>query len=365
MSYVGGGNKVIRLCILGDGESIHTRKWVNFFSKLDYKICLISMRDTDYQYGENVEFNYVKPPFNNKLSYFLLINKVKDIIMKFKPDLLHSHYATSYGLLGKMSSFKPFVISAWGSDIYEFPNQSSLNKWLLINILKSADAICSTSKDMAEEIKKYYNKDILITPFGVDLEVFKCSVPLLNKDYITIGITKNLEKVYGINYLIEAFYELCKERKSDDLRLLIVGDGSERENLEKLCIERELLDKVTFTGNVDNNEIPKFINSMDIVCIPSLSESFGVAGVEAGACGRPVIASKVGGLKEVIVHGYNGYLVEPGSVEDIKEKLILILENKDKLLEMGKNSRDYMKEKYDWNENASIVKSLYEKLIES
>lgn len=354
---------MIKLCILGDGESIHTRKWVNFFSNLGYRICLISMRDTKYTYRENVEFHYIKPLFRNKLSYFLLINRVKSIIKEFNPDLLHSHYATSYGMLGKMTKFRPFIISVWGSDIYEFPNQSNFNKKFLINILKDADAVCSTSKDMAEEVKKYYDKEVLITPFGVDLKAFNCITPILSKKSITIGITKNLEKVYGINYLIEAFAELCKEWEKHDLRLLIVGNGTERENLEKLCKEKNISDKVTFTGNVDNDKIPEYINLMDIVCMPSLSESFGVAAVEAGACGRPVVASKVGGLKEVIIHGYNGYLVEPGSVEDIKNNLKLMLQDEKKLLEMGKKSRRYMEENYDWIKNANVVKNLYEKLI--
>ncbi|MCY6483574.1 glycosyltransferase [Clostridium aestuarii] len=352
---------MVKLCVLADADSIHTRKWIDYFSELNYEIHLISMRKTHYRYSDNVKIYILKPPFNNKLSYFLLINKVKNIINKVKPDILHGHYATSYGMLGKMSGFHPFIVSAWGSDIYEFPNRNKLNEKMLKSILNSADAVCSTSNNMSLEMKKYYDGDIIITPFGVDLSKFKQTDSILNKDYITIGVAKNLKPIYGINYLIEAFSEVKNELKHLKFRLLIIGDGSERTKLEKLCEEKGVSSIVEFTGNIDNDKIPEYINLMDIVCIPSLSESFGVAAVEACACGRPVIASNVGGLKEIVINGYNGYLVKAADVNDIKEKIKLILSDRDKLIEFSNNARLFVEDNYNWSNNREIMKKLYDK----
>ena len=354
---------MIKLCILADAESIHTKKWIQYFSKLSYSIHLISMRDTEYKYPSNVRLHIINPPFASKLSYFLLVSKVKSIVKGINPDILHSYYASSYGMLGMGCNWHPYIISAWGSDIYEFPKMNIFNKKLLEKILNSADIICSTSKDMAIETNKYYNKEIVLTPFGVDTNIFKETTPILNNNFITIGVTKSLEKVYGINYLIEAFAELTKEWKNDELRLLVVGSGSEIDNLKLLCKEKGITSKVEFAGKVKNEVIPEYLNRMDIVCFPSLSESFGVAAVEAGACGRPVVASKVGGLKEIIIDGYNGYLVEPKSVKDIKNKLKEMLTKKNELRELSNNAINYVNKNYNWESNAKIMEELYNRYL--
>ncbi|MCY6353884.1 glycosyltransferase [Clostridium sp. ZS2-4] len=354
-----------KVCVLADAESIHTKKWVEYFVQLGHDVHLISMRDTQYMYPSSVHLYIIKPPLRSKLSYFLLIPKVRNIIKKIQPDILHSYYASSYGMLGMLCNFHPYIVSAWGSDIYEFPKSSFLNRSLLSKILNSAEVVCSTSKDMASEIKKYYDGEIVLTPFGVDTNKFKCITPIFSKEYVTIGINKGLEKIYGINYLIEAFAQLYNDWKQDKLRLMIVGDGSERKNLEFLCKDKGIESKVTFVGRVENDEIPRYLNNMDIVCFPSLSESFGVAAVEAGACCRPVIASKVGGLKEVIVDEHSGYLVDKENSEVIKEKIEFILANKNKAVEIGENARNYINKNYSWQSNTEIMRKLYSRYIKS
>jgi glycosyltransferase involved in cell wall biosynthesis len=353
-----------KICFLADAHSIHTRKWVQYFSKLNNEIHIISMRETDYMYESNVHVHVLRSGSTNKLSYFLLIKAVRKLVKDINPDILHSHYATSYGLYGRMCNFHPFVISVWGSDVYEFPKGSKTKELLLKYILKGADKVCSTSHNMAEETKKYYTKDIIITPFGVDINKFKCNIPILNSNYITIGVMKGLEKIYGLNYLIEGFSELLKEyRGNKKLKLLIVGDGTERTNLEALAKELDISSEVTFTGKIDNENVPDYINMMDIVCLPSLSESFGVSAVEACACGRPIIATEVGGLKELIIDNYNGFAIEQKNSHDIKLKLNRIIENEPQAREFSENARSLVVEKYNWLDNAKIMSDIYKTLV--
>ncbi|AKN32511.1 glycosyl transferase family 1 [Clostridium carboxidivorans P7] len=353
-----------KICFLADAESIHTRKWINYFSNFDNEIYLISMRDTKYKYSKNVKTFVVKPPFQSKLSYFFIVSKIKKLVNEIKPDILHSHYATSYGLFGRLSGYHPFIVSVWGSDVYDFPNSNAINAKLLRYILNGADAVCSTSMDMANETRKYYKnkKDITITPFGVDINKFKESTSVLQKNYITIGVMKNLNKVYGIDYLINAFSDLCKE-SDKDIRLMIVGDGEERQNLEGLCTELNIENKVTFTGKVDNVKVPEYINMMDIVCIPSLRESFGVAAVEACACGRPVVSTNVGGLTEIVFNDLNGYTVEPKNSKLLKEKLKILIEDEDKIRKFSVNARKLVEDKYNWIHNAETMKKLYDSFL--
>ena len=352
-----------KICFLADAHSIHTRKWVQYFSEFNNEIHIISMRETDYVYESNVHVHVLRSRSTNKLSYFLLIRAVKKLVKDINPDILHSHYATSYGLYGRMCNFHPFVISVWGSDVYEFPKGNKAKEFLLKYILQGADKVCSTSYDMAEETKKYYRKEIVITPFGVDIDKFKCNTPILNTDYITIGVIKGLEKIYGLNYLIQGFSELISEyRGTKELRLLIVGDGTQRMELETLAKKLDINSKVTFTGKIDNEKVPDYINKMDIVCLPSLSESFGVSAVEACACGRPIIATEVGGLKEIIFDNYNGFVIEQKSSKDIKLKLMKIIENEARMKEFSENARKLVVEKYNWFDNAKIMNDIYKTL---
>jgi len=354
-----------KICFLGDAHSIHTRKWAQYFASLHNEIHIISMRQTDYVYESNVQVHVLKSMGANKLNYLLLIKTVKKLVKVINPDILHSHYATSYGLYGRMCNFHPFVISVWGSDVYEFPKGNKIKGLLLKYILRGADKVCSTSYDMAIQTKKYYKKEIIITPFGVDIEKFKCTIPILNNNSITIGVIKGLEEIYGLNYLIEGFSNFVGEYGgSKEVKLLIVGEGTQRVKLETLVNKLNINSKVTFTGKIDNDKVPDYINKMDIVCLPSLSESFGVSAVEACACGRPIIATQVGGLKEIISDNYNGYVIKEKSSEDIKLKLIKILENEEQMKEFSKNARKLVEDKYNWFENTKIMNDLY-KILEN
>ena len=355
---------MVKICFLADAQSIHTRKWAQYFSGIYNEIHIISMRKTDYIYESNVYVHVLKNISENKLSYFLLIKDIKKLVKEINPDILHSHYATSYGLYGRMCNYHPFVISVWGSDVYEFPKSNIAKKLLLKYILKGADRVCSTSHNMAEETRKYYNKDITITPFGVDVDKFKCYIPILSGKNITIGVIKGLEEIYGIDYLIEGFSNAIREYQgSKELKLLIVGDGTQRIKLQSLVNELGINSNVTFTGKIDNDKVPEYINMMDIVCLPSLSESFGVSAVEACACERPIIATDVGGLKEIVFDNYNGFVIKQKSSEDIKLKIMKMIGNEVRMKEFSKNARKLVMEKYSWFNNAKIMDNVYKKLV--
>ena len=117
------------------------------------------------------------------------------------------HYATSYGLLGSLVNFHPFIISAWGSDIFDFPKKSFLHAWLLRRNLKSADAIFSTSMIMKEEIKKYTNTDPVLTPFGIDTTIFH-KMNVAPRREITVGINKSMPYCFSIDLIIPTVISL-------------------------------------------------------------------------------------------------------------------------------------------------------------
>ncbi|ABK61820.1 glycosyltransferase [Clostridium novyi] len=358
----------MKICYLADAGSVHTKKWCDFFKKKGHDIHVISLNpgkiDGVTVHSLDIETERVKNGSSfYKVRYVFKIFQIRSILKKIKPDMVHAHYASSYGLIGALLNYHPYVISVWGSDIYEFPLKGKLFEKIIKFNLSRADKILSTSKAMADETKKYIDKKIYITPFGVDRNIFK---PIDNKkedkENILIGIVKTLDPKYGIEYLIRAFAMIKKEY--NNAKLEIAGDGNQREYLENLCCELNIKEDVKFLGRINTSEVVEAFNRFDIAVFPSINESFGVAAVEAQACGVPVIVSNVGGLPEATSHGYSSIVVEKENPEEIYEALKKLIDDEDLRKQMGKNGVKFVAENFDVIDNFNYVSTIYDKIID-
>ncbi len=354
------------ICYLADASNPHTIKWCNFFKNKGYDIHVISLNDGDiegvtvHKFSFNVKELKNKSPFK-KAKYITAISEIKKIVNKIKPDILHAHYASSYGLIGSLLNYHPYVISVWGTDIYEFPNGGFIQNKIIRYNLKKADYIFSTSKDMARETNKYTNKKIYITPFGVDMDFFR-KIETNKKNKFTIGTVKTLEKKYGIDYLIKGF-KLVKENNHEDIVLKIAGSGSQMDNLVNLVDELDLKDSVEFLGRIPLNQVAEVFNTFDIAVFPSLRESFGVAAIEAQSCEVPVIVSNVGGHPEVVIDGETGIVINPKSPEEIRDAILKLLEDEKLRENIGKKGRKFIKENYEVNSNFNDIDKIYKKIL--
>jgi len=359
----------MKICYLGDANSIHTKKLCCFFRDKGYDVSVISLNDGEI---EGVKVYSMAMKIENqgnsiaKVRYLRNIIKIKKLVREINPDILHAHYATSYGLLGSLVNYKPYIISVWGSDVYDFPKKSFIHEKLLKYNLKKADLILSTSKVMADETKKYIDKDILITPFGVDIDKFK--INNINKtveDGLVIGTIKTLEEKYGIEYLIKAFQIVKNRNKNLNIKLKIAGKGSKESDLKKLCKELNIENYVEFLGFVNPNDVPNIFNSFDIAVFPSIldSESFGVAAVEAEACGVPVIVSDVGGLMESTKPNYSSFVTKRKDSNDLANKLEKLLLDDELRKSMGMNARKYVEDNYNYIDNFDYINDIYLDLL--
>lgn len=357
------------ICYLADASNPHTIKWCNYFKNKGYNIHVISLNAgeiegvTVHNFSFNVKELKNESPFK-KIKYITAIGKIKKLVKDIKPDILHAHYASSYGLIGSLLNYHPYVISVWGTDIYDFPNGGIIQNKIIKYNLKKADYIFSTSKDMARETNKYTNKKIYITPFGVDMDFFKPNENLKAKEgSFTIGTIKTLEKKYGIDYLIKSFKIIKDKNINIDLKLKIGGSGSQLENLKELVKELNLEKDVEFLGRISLDEVSNVFNTFDIAVFPSLKESFGVAAVEAQACGIPVIVSNVGGHPEVVLDGETGLIVESENTDELSEALLKLINNKDLRENISKNTRNFIKENYELNLNFNDIENIYNEIL--
>ena len=362
----------MRITILALRNSIHTARWVNSLSERGYEIHLISMHPSKH---------FIKPAviqhdleISAPVGYYLNVWKVRQLLTQFPPDLLHAHYASGYGTLGWLSGFKPYIVSVWGSDVYEFPTRSSIHKFILEKNLSAAQWICSTSRAMAEQtlslVPKLSNR-LSVIPFGIDETEFVPGLAAPDPDYLTIGTVKTLAIKYGIDILIRAFAIVNERIKksspifAEKLRLVIVGGPphiaaeDHSSYLRELCTELRINDKVKFIGPVDHKEVPRWLNTFDIYSILSRRESFGVAVLEASACGLPVVVSDVGGLPEVVANGQTGTIVPSENPEYAAEALEQLIMDPSLRKRMGENGREYVQQNYLWEKNVDEMEKIY------
>lgn len=366
----------MKLLLLSDPNSVHTIKWAKSLAQNDIEIIIFGLGDftvNDYDEISNIEVKTLNEKVTrdegalSKLKYLKALPLVKGIIKDFKPDIVHAHYATSYALLGALSGFHPFVLSVWGSDVFSFPLKSPIHKMMLKYNLKKADKILSTSHVMAKETKLYTNKDIEVTPFGIDMQQFRPMEveSLFDENDIVIGTVKTLEDKYGIEYLIRTFKIVSDKYLNLPLKLLIVGGGSLESSLKKLVKELNIEDKTVFTGKVPFTDVPKYHNMLSVSVSVSVSnsESFGVAIIEASSCGKPVVVSNVGGLPEVVEDGISGFVVPPRDPRKTAEAIEKLVLDKSLRGQIGRNGRERVNKLYNWEDNVKQMINIYGELI--
>jgi glycosyltransferase involved in cell wall biosynthesis len=363
----------LKLLLLSDTFSEHTEKWALGLANKGVLVGLFSFNKASYEWYNHKNITVFFEPDNKinaestltKLSYIKYVSILKKIIKHFNPDILHAHYATSYGLIGALSRFRPFFLSVWGSDIYDFPIKSKLHKKVIQYNLSKADVIMSTSHVMKQEILKYTKKEVVVTPFGVDVNTFsKKENPLKKADTIYIGTIKPIEEKYGITTIINAAKLVVEKNKAFNFKFLLIGSSNNIDVYKSQIEELQLTDYFEITGRIPFSKISAYHNLLDIFLNVSIddSESFGVAAVEAMACEKPVIVTDVGGLKEVVNNGEFGSVIPKNNPEALANAITEIITNKEKATEIGIKARQHVLNLYNWDNNLELMVNEYNKL---
>ncbi len=296
-------------------------------------------------FHENVYFHEVSgedyplfeyPPYDTALA-----SKMVDVVKFENLDLLHVHYAIPHATVAYIAKkilltqgrYVPVVTTLHGTDITLVGSNKAFAPVVEFSINKS-DGVTAVSESLRQETQAYFDiqRDIRVIYNFIDFDRFSKS----NKDHFKKAIapngeriivhTSNFRKLKRVEDVIHVFKHIHEKIPS---KLLLVGDGPERYNLEELCRRMELCQEVRFLGKQD--AIEELLAVSDLFVMPSESESFGLAALEAMACEVPVISSNAGGLPEVNIHGQTGFLSEVGDVEDMARNALHILSDDDTL----------------------------------
>ena len=359
----------MKICFIAPANNYHTKKWANWFLSRGHEIHIISFIKDEIP---GVSVHYIETGVSaegsdaSKLKYLFKARKLKKIIDSIQPDVVNVHYASSYGAVAALSGIKHYVLSVWGSDIYDFPRKSPLHRLLLKYSLKKAEILFSTSHSMAAEAAKYTNREFEITPFGVDMDLFNPNKRTREKDIpFTIGIVKTLSDLYGIDYLIKAVAILKKEKHDFEIALRISGDGPQEEKYRKQVKDLGIENITTFLGRITQEKAACEWANMDVAVIPSmLYESFGVSAVEAQACGTPLIITDVEGLMETTTPGVSSELVSKKDEQAIADAIVKLYNNPDLRRRMGEEGRNNVVNKYELDKCFKRIENYFEHFIQ-
>jgi L-malate glycosyltransferase len=362
----------MNILMLSDANSVHTQKWAISLQKEGYNVRLFSLfKPNDeiikdyYNYGIKIDFldlrkkiKDLRKPNVSKLIYLRGLPLLCKVIKSFSPDIIHAHYISSYGILALLTRFRPIIISVWGSDLYDFPNKNILNKLIINKIIKSADAICSTSKAMQNIlINDYSYKKSYLIPFGVDTDRF---YPLKskNKNFI-VGTIKSIESHNGIDCLINAANIVVNLWNYSNIKFLIVGGGTLKQKMQDKCKELNLENSISFEGFISHKNIIDQFQKLSLFIAVSTRESFGVSILEAASCGVPAITSNIGGLPEVNTNNQTGFIIPPDNELILAEKIVKLFEDKSLRFIMSKNARENTIKNFNWKKNVDDMIKIY------
>jgi L-malate glycosyltransferase len=334
------------VALVGPATSIHIQRWASGLSEHGLKVSVVTQHSEGaLPLPAAIDLHVM--PFKGNAGYFLNAFALWRILRRIRPDIVNAHYASGYGTTAALAGYKPTLLSVWGSDVFSFPYEGRLKGWLVRRNLRCADAVASTSGVMAQQVRQLLPSvgSITVTPFGIDTSVF---TPRPSPhDGFVIGAVKTLAPKYGIDVLIKAFARIHEAGR--ELSLVIVGDGPERESLENLAASLGISDHVRFIGAVPHDQVPQWLNGFDVYVACSRFESFGVAVLEASACGVAVIVSDVGGLPEVVRDWETGIVVPHDDEAALAEAVNALIASPSMRRTMGRAGRAHVVRQYQWD----------------
>jgi L-malate glycosyltransferase len=327
---------------------------------------------------ENIVFHEVEissyPLFEFPLYSLALASKMAEVAEYEKLDLLHVHYAiphaTSAYLAKQILKTKKdlkVATTLHGTDITLVGLEPSFLPLVKFSI-EASDGVTAVSRALKEKTLTNYDieKEIEVIPNFVDTDFYKPIKEGCLREHIApkgekvLIHTSNFRVVKRVTDTIRILEKVIKEIPT---KLVLVGDGPDRSECERLCRQLGLCDDVKFLGKQDG--LVEILNAADIFLIPSQSESFGLAALEAMSCGLPVVASSVGGLPELIRHNETGYIAEIGDIDRMAKYVIDLLSNERKYELFSSHSRERAVNVFNKSKVVPLYEEHYHKILNS
>ncbi|MBI3894345.1 MAG: glycosyltransferase family 4 protein [Acidobacteria bacterium] len=303
------------------------------------------------------------------------MSPLRRIIVDESIDLVHVHLLDIQGYYANvlLKEVKiPLVVSIHGSDIFHFHRKNRFLQEQAISLLEKAQLVISCSAALAQELEaimadaRASNPNIAVIPNGINISCLSYAVesaarPRPGGPIRVLGIGR-LDWVKGFDILVQAVYLIKEERTIPKLAVQIVGDGEEREPLQRMVQELGLVDCIGFNGECPNDLIPRFLQTADMLVVPSRTEGFGIVVLEGMCAGLPIVASATGGIPEIITHGRHGWLVPPENPRALAEALLSAIRDRARWPDYAMQNRNDVR-RYDWRHISARYAKTYRDLL--
>lgn len=354
----------MRICYLADGGSIHTARWCRHFAGLGHEVHLITFRPAQIE-GTTVHFVDAGLLSTGGGNWRVLLKRgeVKKLLKQIRPDVLHAQYATSYGTVGALTGFHPYIITALGTDVLISPQQSLLYKLMVRYALRRADWVTAMADHMKNAIVELGidARKVTTVMFGIDPSVFNDKARALPAGKFVVTSTRNFEPVYNLTLLIEALKRVAD--KIPGLEVHLIGDGTQRAQVETWVREAGLESVTTFHGRVPQPEIARVLNASHLFVTTSLSDGNNVSLNEAMACGCVSLATAIPANRQWISEGVNGFLVPTDDPQVLADKIAYVYGQYEALSKSARAFNDtIIREQALWSVNMAIVEKKYGEL---
>lgn len=345
---VEGGHRVVTVCYFE-----HSPEMVERFKQAGSEVVLLNAEGKRIGGWKSIRFLY---------------KGLREVVRKKHPDIVHVQYMAPGAIpiiLLRLLGVKQIIATTHtAADIYlnlrliHFIQQHCVRAFICIT--RRAEQSFFGNSQLYDEQTVLKKRNHFTIYNALPQHLANISVPQRNyKQQITIGVVSRLEKIKGMDLVIPAFAQVIKKHPS--ARLVVVGDGSLRTSMQQQAEELKCLEHIKWVGRQPQEALPKWYCRMDIVWMPSRSEGFGLTAIEAMACGCVMVASRIGGLPEVVQENEVGLLHEPESIVDIALKTCSLIENPTLMRELVDKSHHYV-QRFSFNRYAELQNNLYSKI---
>jgi glycosyltransferase involved in cell wall biosynthesis len=291
---------------------------------------------------------------------------LRRIIKRIKPDLIHAGPIQTCAFIAVLSGFRPILSMSWGFDLMRDVERGWAWEQITRYVLRNTEYFTSDANVTRDKAVAYgMNPDrTVVFPWGVDLIHFAPSsiVHRPSSKEFTLFCNRAWEPIYGVDVLARAFVKIAVERPQ--LRLLLLGSGSQGHLIRNILTNGGALEQVTFAGQVSNYDLPRYYQMADLYISASHVDGSSVSLMEALACGLPCLVSDIPANKEWVRAGENGWLFCDGDVDDLAAKIIKAIDLGEKLPAFGRNARATAEEKANWSKNIQVLLDTYKRTVQ-
>jgi glycosyltransferase involved in cell wall biosynthesis len=361
----------LRLAYLSIGRHIHTSRWLTWFSRRGHEVHLLTVQPGPI---ESVRVHDITPPPGPKpLRYALGLIKVRRILKRLDPDLLHTHFLTGYGYWGVFSGWRPFVLTVWGDDVYVTPHQNRLKKGLARRALRGADYITGDSRDILDGcIRLGAPPDRLeVIQWGVDFEVFNPSVSgdgirsrlgVPDRAPIVLSTRSFTQPYYNIDLIITTAAEVRK--RVPEAHYVFAGLEGTDDRFRDLAREAGLTENVHWVGRIPHGELPSYLNAATVfVTVPSV-DATAVSLLEAMACRCGIVATDLPSAREWIRDQETGLTVRPRDSRELTAAILRLIEDSALREKLGRAAEACVRLRADHDQNMARVEEIYYSLCQ-